>query len=739
MWRILTLVLLVPLILVGIWFKDGYLLGASEDGLIFYNVSSYYHQAQYAWMEYPGLGSPSVALIAGKPTYFFLSFLQGLGIPGFLVQAGVFYFLLISAGIGVYLLVHDLFPKLSKNYVLLSILFYWFNPIALYTILSRSLLNYFFFYSAIPIASYFYIKGLRTRKFSWIFGLNLSLLLYSYIFSYVAFTLLLWFWLLLITVYFVLFYSHKFFALKYFFLSIMLFLICNSWWIFPMIALNISGGAKDSSQSFLQQTNFDTLTAISKSIGNLNGIFKLVNTSFVSPDSLNWAKLYYSPVLSIIQYFFIGAVLFFIIKKRKEAEVLFIGSLFLTVIFLAKGNNSPFGEIYQILFKKIQILQIFRNPFEKFSFLLSLTTSILIGPSIYSLIDKLEDNLRRLSYLLVLVCLCGYLGYPLYSGLALTNTFPPTNDYSIGYKVKVPDYYKELDEWLNSKGDNFRYIGFPLAPEGITYKWEKGYTGLELPVSLFDSRAILLNTTTSFFKQIISQMEMTLLSDKDFSLLANLINAKYYLLRYDIDYKARGMTDPSIIEKSLLEKEKKGEVKKLTTFGKVSIWENLRWEDSQFYPANKFIKVNNFDKDTTFTSIDVLKKEVLIDLDDSSKLGRLVEVKETILPGIIYEKINTTKYILHLKNAGDPFLLVFSELYNDGWKASYKDQELNNHMRVNLYANGWIVDKRGDFDILVEFAPQKWMDIGEKISIVSIFLIIGGLYFVFLKYKREGA
>lgn len=736
MWKILAFILIVPFILVGIWFKSGYLLGASEDGLIFYDVSRYFHQAQYTWMEYPGLGSPSVTLIAGKPTYFVLSFMQSLGIPGFLLQAGVMYFLLITAGMGVYFLVSELFPRLPKKYILLSILFYWFNPIALPALLSRSLLNYLFFYSVLPVATYFYIKGLKDRKYLWIFGLNIVLLLYSYIFSYVAFTALLWFWLLLITIYFAFFFNQKIMAIKHFFLSIALFFICNLWWVLPIIALNASGGARDNAQSFLQQTNVDTLTAISKSIGNLNGLFKLINASFISPNSLEWMKLYYSPALFIIQYFFMGAVLFLLIKKRREPEVLFVGSLFLTIIFLAKGNNPPFGEIYQILFKKFPLLQIFRNPFEKFSFLLSLIVSILISLGVYSLTDKFKSSLRKLFFLISLMCVLVYLGFPLYSGLALTNTFPPTNDYSIGYKVKVPNYYKDLYEWIGSNGGHFRYIGLPLAPEGITYQWEKGYSGLELPVALFDSRAILLNTTTPFFNQIIPQIENTLLSNKDFSLLSNLVNAKYYLLRYDIDYKSRGMTDPKGIEKALLEKEKKGDVKKIGTFGRVDVWENLRWKDSQFYPANKFALVKNFDKDTTFASINVLKNEALIDQDDLAKLGSLVQDKDGILPEISYKKINDTKYILHLKNADAPFLLVFSELYNDDWKAFVNTQELSNHMRINLYANSWVVNRKGDFDILVEFAPQKWMDIGEKFSALGIIIVFLTTGFLLFKHKR---
>lgn len=739
MLRLIAFILAVAGLLVGIWFKDGYILGTAEDGLIFYRISRYFHQAQYPWMEYPGLGSPSLTLIAGKPTYFLLSFLQDRGIPGYLIQAGVMWFLLISAGIGIYLLFRELFPKLPQKYILFSVLFYWFNPISIVDVWNRFLLNYIFFFTLLPFASYLFIKGLRAGKFFWSFLLNIVLIFYSYAFSYVAFSILLWIWLFLITFYFALFQKDrksKIFSLKYFILTLGLFIISNSWWTLPLLNLNLSGGSTPTANLFLKQNSPGILDALSKSSGSLTGIFELINTSFLAPDSLVWVKFYYSPFLYLVQYFFVGAILYFIIKFRKDSVVLFLGSLFLSSIFLSKGNNPPFGEIYSLIFKNVLILQVFRNPFEKFGFLLALTSTLLFTPSIYELSQKLQNKLDRLYYLLIFIIVFFYLGFPLYTGLALTNKFPPTNNYSVGYKVKVPQYYEDANNWLNTQGRNFRYIGFPLKDEGITYKWEKGYAGVELPVALFSSPGILHTTSVPFFNQIVPEIENALLSDQDFSMLGNLVNAKYYLLRYDIDYKLRAMTDPVIIEQALMGREKKGEVKKVASFGKVAIWENLKWIDNTFYIARKIEKVKNFD-DINIINIDTSQGDILLEENIPLDIEGL-EQNGTTLPNISYEKINSTKYIVHLMNSTKPYLLFFSELYNDLWKTSYENgKTIDNHFRANIYGNGWLINREGDFDIVIEFTPQRWMDLGEKVSLGSYVLMLGFVLFLLMPNRKN--
>ncbi len=739
MKRLAAVILIIASALVISWFKDGYILGVAEDGLIFHNLSNYFHQAQYTWMEYPGLGSPSLTLIAGKPTYFLLSYLQNSGIPGFLVQAGVMWFLLVSAGLGAYLLIRELFPRLPNKYLLLGILFYWFNPISLTDVWNRFLLNYIFFFALLPLATYLYIKGLRTKRFIWAFLLNISLIFYSYAFSYIAFTLLFWIWLFLLTSYYGLFARNReltIFSIKYFFLNLVFFGLVNSWWILPLVFLNISGGASPTANLFLNQNNTGLLDALSKSVGNLTGVFKLSNASFLSSDSPDWAKEYSFPLLLLLMYAITGTVIYFLIRLRKDPTVLFLGSLFLTALFLSKGNNPPFGEIYNFIYNKIIFLQVFRNPFEKFGYLLALTSTLLLGPAIYELISQTKGIFKKLLYPFFFTIIFFYLGYPLFTGLAFTNKFPPTNNYSIGYKVRVPDYYNEVNNFLIGQGNHFRYIGLPIKDEGITYNWEKGYAGAELTVPLFSNSGILLNTSTPFFNQVVPEIEHSLLSDSSFDNLANLLNARYYILRYDINYQLRQMTDPALIEKKLKESELKGEVGHIAAFGKVGIWENLKWRDNTFYAAAKTASVKSYDDEFDLTKINVLKGEILLDENGAHKVGEVIRQASGFLPELSYKKINPARYILHIKNAAKPFFISFSELYNDGWKATYDDGKiLNNHIRVNVFGNGWLADRTGDYDLVVEFAPQKYMDIGEKISIASYILITAGLLVLRMKQK----
>ncbi len=126
-----------------------------------------------------------------------------------------------------------------------------------------------------------------------------------------------------------------------------------------------------------------------------------------------------------------------------------------------------------------------------------------------------------------------------------------------------------------------------------------------------------------------------------------------------------------------------------------------------------------------------MEKEILIDFQKTS---------QSLMPKISYEKINSAKYIVHLTNVSNPFILFFSELYNKGWKASYMSGEvIDNHFRANIYGNGWLINREGGFDIMIQFTPQKWMDLGEKLSFGSYILILGFIVFLSLHNRRSEA
>ncbi len=729
--KIVISIFCLATILIVIWFRDGNIMGTAEDSLIFYNISRFLPESQYAWMEHPGLGRVTVHLTAARPTYEALNFLQVLGFPNYLIQALTFWFILVSAGLGVYLTVKEFFPQLQNRYVLLSVLFYLFNPLSLVNVWNRFLSDYIFAFGLLPIVTFIFIKGLKKKNYLWSLVLVLVLPLYSFAFTYLAFDILLWIFFFTLTLLF--FVTNKelnarIFYIKYFFLTLLLFSLTNLWWIGQLMSLKLFKNIHSSVLNFDISGNLDILDALSKKMGNLSDIFRLTNASFLNENSLWWVKTFHSLPFVIMQYLITSLILYSIIRGIRNKSVLILGGLFFVSIYLAKGINPPFGELYKLIFTSVPFLQVFRNPFEKASFILALSATLLIGFSVFNLVRQLPKKFGNLLYFGLLCFIVLVWGFPFYTGWVFTSPDPPTNNYKVGYKVKVPHYYHEADGWLKGKGDNFRFIGFPLGDEGITYNWEKGYSGVELSTALFATPGILHNTAVPYYHELVPHIQKTLLSQDNFLKLANVLNVKFLFIRHDIDYKLRKMENPAIIDKNFAERQKNNQIKKVANFGQLSFWENMQWKDRTFYPGRRIVKSSNDQQVSELTAVDVNEDEVLMDAKNIQALNSESEVS------ISYEKINPTRYIVHVKNAS-PFILVFSELFNNAWQAFYEDNKLDKHFRVNFYANGWYIERRGNYDILIEFIPQRLLLAGEKISsfsYASVLLIL----FIYLFRKK---
>lgn len=359
MLKYLFIIFSLPLILVFIWFKDGYLLGIAEGALPFYKLERYLEPTKYAWMEHPGLGNISLLTTAAKPTYIFLTFLQNnLNIPGFIIQAGVFYFILVSAGVGVYLLTKEFFPKLDDKYVILSVFFYWFNPLAI-TIWNRFLLNYIFFFGAIPLLLYLFIKGLATKKYYYALTLTLLIGVYVFAISALAFVLLIWISFLLFTFFFFITVkdsASRWFFVKFVSLTLILFIFTNSWWLGQLFSLPLQMGFAPTISNFSTSDNVVTLDMLSKKLGDLTNVIRLINASSPEIIGVDWINFFYSPIVVLFEFIIIGLILITIIKNRREKSILILGGLFFVTVFLAKGINPPLGEIYRLFFKTFSFL-----------------------------------------------------------------------------------------------------------------------------------------------------------------------------------------------------------------------------------------------------------------------------------------------------------------------------------------------------------------------------------------------
>ena len=88
-----------------------------------------------------------------------------------------------------------------------------------------------------------------------------------------------------------------------------------------------------------------------------------------------------------------------------------------------------------------------------------------------------------------------------------------------------------------------------------------------------------------------------------------------------------------------------------------------------------------------------------------------------------FTKINPTKYSVNISNSTRPFDLIISESFDPLWIAKIETDNYTSQIESKpLYTvvNGFYVNKTGNFNMTIEYAPQKWFEIGAITSIIVL-------------------
>lgn len=96
-------------------------------------------------------------------------------------------------------------------------------------------------------------------------------------------------------------------------------------------------------------------------------------------------------------------------------------------------------------------------------------------------------------------------------------------------------------------------------------------------------------------------------------------------------------------------------------------------------------------------------------------------------PTVQFEADSMTKFRVSVRQASDPYILIFNQTFDPGWTAyilsadgmKMKELPKHDHVQVNGYANGWYIDAPGDYDIEISYRPQQLVWVGFVISVVS--------------------
>lgn len=706
--RYFFFLILITFLLTAYWFRHGNLMGAAESGLLFYDIQSHYENTRWAWHSYI-IGGPTVHTTATLPLHFFLALLESIGISGFLLEFGFFYFCLLLSSIGLYYLVNLLnYPKNIENkYIFLATLFYIGNPITQINVWNRFLYNHTLFFAILPFAFYFFIKGFIKKNFRYSLISALFLTIFSYALSAPAFLLLIWMFFGFISVfYFARHKKYKIFSIVYLTTAFFSYLTLNSWWLSQMfVGVFDTISSAQTTNLFSSTGNLNSLIVLSERLGKFRDLIRFAHADF----SLN--NFFVNSIGYVI--FFLGVL--FIARHLKEKTTQLLLFLFTITIFLIKGASGIFGGIFIFLFERIFLLQFFRNPFEKFAFLY-----ILIFTAIFALsLNKYIKN--NFFYNIILILLIVFT-YPMLNGDVFSYE---SSGEKINYSVSVPNEYKDINQSINDKQS--RILALPFTNEGVIYDWDDEYIGVELSRVLMKNPSISLQTSVSYY-DIYSKNLLNNQANSDLFYYIPYANVRYLFTRDDIMTNLQNIPNKNIVEENIAELDKEL-IYESDSYSVYDLFENKNYYWPRFYLTNNIIASNNTDFATINSKVNDfpnIKNVVINSSKENYEISnyRLITPEKTFTPILSGYQNNLTDKelvdsLIYVKHSPEDFyypLLLIKEEINSPPKENRRKYvnyqiELLGKRAVEIHN---LYKKNADSSVIKQ-AEQKYLEYLERL------------------------
>jgi hypothetical protein len=459
------------------WFHTGLITGGGDTGLPLYNPSLTVSLIQYVWWGGQGTGFSYPGVISSLPAYLLLSVFQKIGFTPFLLQVLFFGGTLALSSWGMY----ALSQKISGSRVIAFFisLFYLINPYSMIHVWHRGSYNGMIMLIVLPWTVYLLYRGLVERRLRYILLLVLISPFFGFVFNTPAFIATWWFVIISLWVYLYSVSTKKkkemIFYLRTVIAFLFLWLGSNMWWLLPFFHIAPTSLFIGSTQS----GNVSSLIAVSEYF-TLPFAIRGIST-FYPYVQQDWGAIYTNSFFELLSFIEIGFFVFALFFREKIKLFSFFLFLFLVAVFISKGSGSPFGLLMVYAFDLIPFLGVFRNPFEKFGIIIPFAQAFLAGYGLYYATQYSKRIKPMVVYTLMTVLMVGFLAYhwPLFTGNVFGNVHYPA-------QIQVPEEYDQVRSWFTDQGSSDpRILHLPLAlGDGIVYKWQHGYWGLE-PSQLF--------------------------------------------------------------------------------------------------------------------------------------------------------------------------------------------------------------------------------------------------------------
>jgi len=491
-------------------------------------------------------------------------------------------------------------------------------------------------------------------------------------------------------------------------LFLLILLLLNFYWILPMLAV----------QSLTSNPELGRIISYSRFYQIYHAI--TLHFPFWTGGVPRWESY-----VGVQWYFWLYPLLAFIglLFRRKNTTLLFFALVTLLGFLLSKQTHLPFNDLYHVLYEKLPGFNAFREA-SKFYYLISLGYAVLIG-SLVSYIWRKKDEykFRYLSYLAIA-------GITL---LSLWNTKPLiTGEIGTLFKAKqLPNDFIIAKEFIFNQDEYFRTFWIHPSNRWSLYTAQHPMLDAEYVFKDFwDEKIVHQFHINSREGEIVMNNLKSEITDK----LLDAATVKYVMIQYDEpgtnDYIDRAMGMPAeyfrqeLLSIPYLQKLELGTKQ-------IEVYENLDYKPHIYLTAEP----ESIEKNVAFKKIS-------------------------------FQQISPSEFNVTLKQIKQPVYLHLTDMHNTQWAVragkfnwftslitqDYFQSEKyhgENVAGMNTFfinpdivcaaPKKCLVEKDGSysFDLTLFFKPQASMNLGIRISLMTLVSILSVIFYIIVKEKRR--
>lgn len=489
----------------------------------------------------------------------------------------------------------------------------------------------------------------------------------------------------------------KLFWLKLFSL-IIIFLLLNSYFIFPLIYRAATNGIENGLSGGISSVNL--FFAVSNNVSFYSNLVFLDEKNFVME---NW-------IFSLFSFGVFIWVIFINFAKisitRYRAFVIFS---FLFFHFLALGSNTMLGKIYGLFFDKIPLSFALRQP-NKYVYIIILLFFVLFNDFLKYYLNK---NKRILNFLVMLFLILGFVSI--------------LRNYQSLRGFNFPRDYVEYLRYFNNERGNLKVIVLPYI-NYPTYKEIKG-------TSSFTDR--FLNRPVDYYSDASSPR---VIKQGAYDSIKKGINPVHYFNRLGVTHIV--FHKDYYFEKNINEKERESEY----ILSRLKIFFKVDFENDSIAVLKTGID------DPYLEEFSLENTERLLRNMDEEMVRKVLEInqkKDCKISG--YEKINPVYYKLNFESSCETAALMFKNSYYRGWKMyeygsdnfliagakSFIDGNKNLHFKLdesNVFMSKFSEPRKS---VIIYFEPQIVFYLGIGESGIIFLACLGYLVFDWRKRRKE--